>query len=188
MNQTLLDALLSFCPDPVDYFTRFRFAFTAFAGINAGQPSEPALVAMPHVPRDVKGSVLLVGKLRMDRLGADAYVVTEATADHHGQDRLFVYSTLLGGGEVTHDTEILLMNPSAHGPGTLEPLPRDDWVLSDPGLIAPDPQYRCLFTPFDDSLRHIAEYLDAHRTLQQAQRYLSLHAQRPGGAPPGPGP
>jgi len=174
MNQTLLDALLSFCPDPVDYFTRFRFAFTAFAGINSGQPSEPALVAMPYVPRDAKGSVLLVGKLRMERLGADAYVVTEATADHHGQDRLFVYSSLLEGDQVTHDTEILLMYPCDNGPGRLEPLPRDDWVLSDPSLVAPDPQYRCLFAPFDDSLRHIAEYLDTHRALQQAERYLSL--------------
>lgn len=178
MDDSLYKALFSAGRNPAEYYNRFRFTFTAINGARySGLPGETARLALPSIRPELTDVVLLVAKLRMERLAADAYAVTETTgADSRGHNHLFIYASAYREGRVTHSTDLFLLRPEGTGRLTLYRAPEDDWLRSNPSLLQPNVRYQALFLPFDTDLREVAEYIDPHPALHQADAYLAAHA------------
>lgn len=176
-QEVLLDhivtRLLDHMANPSEYFRHFRF--TVFGIRQYDRHSPLAIVGLPETNKRGKKGVLMVGKIRMERIEADAYGVVEFAPDSQGRERIFFYLTAKQpDGSLQYSTKIYVIGQDANNKEILAPLDPDDWILSDPRLIAPDPDYQKLFIDLPADKRAIAEKLDGHSVLQRAPEYLAL--------------
>ncbi|MEN8170509.1 MAG: hypothetical protein ABFS08_09825 [Pseudomonadota bacterium] len=174
-NARISRALLTLLPQPALSFNKFGFLFM---GLNIRHTNHGiAMLGVPHIPSEHKEmltAILMTCKYRLEKIEGDAYAIAVKTVDANNQQRLIVYTTQKSDEDLLiHDTEIFVNIRHENGEAQLMELSQQDWVMSDPLLIAPDERFRSLLDPLTNGDEQVGSELDRHPAMLMAQQYFN---------------
>jgi len=176
INDPLIHTLMEVTDNPLGFFLSYPFVFLA---INRSQPGTPiALTALPSLDSVSKNAAMMVCKLRMERISADSYAVAEFAPDTSGDARLFVYTNYCDDdNQLDQQTHIFRFtkedNPDSCALALLD---KDDWLLSDPRLLDPDPVYLQLFNDLTAEQRQLATTIQNHSYFSHVPTHPAKYA------------